>query len=202
MLALAGLGKGLRPAYRALFAFDAELRWIALSLREPMLTQVRLAWWRDSLTSLADVSGHPVLEALAQDWPAEPELLTGLVDGWEQFAIAEEGFADACRALAAHRAAALLACAAVSDTQTASLAEQAALCWTLVTLADHAPGDEEREAMLQSARSIRLLRLPAALRPLAVLAGLSVRAARRGGGALLGDRLSPLAALRLGIFGR
>ena len=36
----------------------------------------------------------------------------------------------------------------------------------------------------------------------AVLAGLARRSGKRGGGPLIGDRLSPLAAIRLGIFGR
>jgi phytoene synthase len=79
---------------------------------------------------------------------------------------------------------------------------EAVRCWTLTTLADHARSGDEREDMLRAARAIALPTLPPSLRPVSLLAGLARRASLKGHCDLLGDRWSPLAAMRLGIFGR
>ena len=64
--------------------------------------------------------------------------------------------------------------------------------------------DGERDRVLDQERGAARAegQLPAALRPLAVIEGLARRSLRAGGGPMLGDRLSPLVALRLGLFGR
>ena len=56
-----------RPSLISLLAFDMALARIAGAVREPMIGEVRLAWWRDQvgiLWSGRAASGHPVLEAL------------------------------------------------------------------------------------------------------------------------------------------
>ena len=79
------------PADRELLAvlleLDARLERIAEGSSEPMLGQIRLAWWRDVLGSDTPPKGEPLIariaalsEALA--WPIAESMLA-MVDGWE-----------------------------------------------------------------------------------------------------------------------
>lgn len=190
--------RALQPAYRALLAFDAVLRRIALSAREPLPAQIKLAWWREACRRLPEGREHPVLAALAAHWRRDPLALAALVDAWEEFAVGGADILAAADGVARQRAAMLAVCA--GGPAVGALA--AAYSWTLVELANRASDPAVRSAMLESACARPTVPLPRTLRPLAVLAGLARRAGARGGGPLLGDRLSPLAAVRLGIFGR
>ena len=196
-LAIAYAPVRLRSGYSALLALDGVLARIALGAREPLPAQLKLAWWRDGCARLPDARGHPVLAALAESWEGNSAPLTALVDAWEEGAGTEHGFPAAAEAVARQRATALARCAGVD--QRAGL--EAARAWTLATLADHASDPAERAQLRVAAGLIRPQRLPRILRPLAVLAGLARRAVAADR-PLLGDRLSPLAAMRLGIFGR
>ena len=184
-----------------MFLLDAALHHAALGGREAVLTQIRLAWWRDELVRLGERSAtrpHPALQHLAQHSPGYPGPSTALVDAWEELATGED-FQAGAEEVATARGGAL---AAIVRLDEGADCLAAARRWSLVELAALAPGAAPRGAMLQAAASIAPVRLPPALRPLAVLDGLARRALKRGGGALIGDRLSPLAAMRLGIFGR
>ena len=68
----------------AVFLLDQRLSRLVSQQREPLLTQMRLAWWRDRLGE--EVSGfhhdEPVLALLA-GWGEHRQKLIGLVDGWE-----------------------------------------------------------------------------------------------------------------------
>jgi 15-cis-phytoene synthase len=74
-----------QPALMALYAFNAELDHIAASVREPMVAQIRLQWWRDAI-ELAEPgmkTGNPVADALSGviltlDLPRER--LIGMID--------------------------------------------------------------------------------------------------------------------------
>ena len=77
-----------RPGLRALFALDTALGQVLRTTREPIVGQMRLAWWREALARLDDAPApaEPVLQALAHD--VLPRGLTGqslatMVDGWE-----------------------------------------------------------------------------------------------------------------------
>lgn len=197
-VALAYAPAKVRAGLAAVLAFDSVLARVAVSAREPLHAQLKLAWWREACAQLPAGRGPPVLAALAATWRQDPALLVALVDAWEEIAAGAGAYAEAVEAIA-HRRGRLLGVWAPRDEDAA---RQAARLWTLTVLAGRAPDAAEREQMRAAARQIPQLRLPRSLRPLAVLAGLSRRALKRGHGALLGDRLSPLAALRLGIFGR
>ncbi len=57
-----------RDELLALYALNDELARVAVSVREPMLGEMRLAWWEEALDGLAagrGGRGQPVLEALA-----------------------------------------------------------------------------------------------------------------------------------------
>lgn len=198
-LALAYAPRAVRAPLVAAFAFDAALRRAALAKSEALMAQVRLAWWREACARLPNARDHPVLEALGETWREGPEALIALVDTWEAVAVTEADFIVAAEGVADARAD--VVARSVGELRAAAI-EGAARCWTLATLSAHAPDAQIRDAMIAQVRAIPPARLPGTLRPLAVLGGLSHRAAIRGGALLLGDRLSPLAAMRLGILGR
>lgn len=58
----------LRPALAAVLAFDLELERVAASPGEPMMAELRLAWWRERLSEVAQGAlppPQPLLRALA-----------------------------------------------------------------------------------------------------------------------------------------
>ncbi len=69
----------------ALAAFQAEIARIPTTVREPLLIDIRLQWWRDSLHALrqGSATGHPVADSLAEPLRAglfPPGLLLGMID--------------------------------------------------------------------------------------------------------------------------
>ena len=198
-IALAYTPGALKNGFAVVLLLDHVVRHAALGAREPMLIQIRLAWWRDELGRLSEgTANHPVLRHLARQWPGDPGPLVALVDAWEKLSIGDAFMAGA-ESVAKARSDAM---GTLLKAEPRGPCLAAARCWSLVDLAALAPDAEMRAAALESAGAIPPVRLPANLRPLAILAGLARRAVRRGEVALIGDRLSPLAAMRLGIFGR
>lgn len=187
-LALAYAPARVRPVQLAAFALDARLAGLVQSAREPVLAQLKLAWWRDRLKqSPADrPSGEPLLAALAA-WSNDQAPLLALVDGWEAM-LADDQPDQALAALAAARAklgAGMAQAAGAEDHVEA--ARQALHDWTLAELGAAPVG-------------LQRLALPRSLRSLAVLHGL----ARRGHGRD-GQPAGPLAlaaAMRIGMVGR
>ena len=82
----------VRPALLAVHALDLELAKVLATTTEPMIGQIRLAWWRERLEGLdrGDVPAQPVLQALAAE--ALPRGVRG---------VELAGFEDAWLALAA-----------------------------------------------------------------------------------------------------
>ncbi len=79
---------GARDAIAALFALDAALGNVLRTTREPLVGQMRLAWWREALQRLdeAGAPAEPVLQSLAAT--VLPLGITGralgeMVDAWE-----------------------------------------------------------------------------------------------------------------------
>jgi len=203
-LALAYAPAATRADCLAVFSLDLRLSRLLAQQREPMLTQMRLAWWRDRLSEEATGFHHdePVLALLAP-WGAQRAQLTALVDSWEAL-LAEPPLADfAVRNFAQGRAAAFTALA--ERAGAAGQAEEAARAgfnWALADLAAHISDPEELavvKALIQT-RDWSRPRIGKHLRPLALLHGLAAR--QRGNGALLGGIRDGLAAIRLGLLGR
>lgn len=185
----------------ALLALDERFAAILRQKREPMLAQLRLAWWRDRLQETPDrwPAGDAVLDAL-RDW-RDPAALVPLVDGWEVLVAARVNRAALDR-FAAGRAAGF---AALADQlgQLPEPARRAGRIWALADLAANISDAQERADALALARDGGAPpALPRSLRPLAVLAGLGWRAVQSGGGPLLAGRSAALAAFRLGLVGR
>jgi len=65
-LALWLVPRRVRPKLQAVFALDRRLQHVAHSAREPLLAQIKLAWWREQLTALDTgvVSAEPQIQAL------------------------------------------------------------------------------------------------------------------------------------------
>jgi 15-cis-phytoene synthase len=198
-LALAYAPAANRLAWLGLLALDSRLAGIVRGAREPMLAQMRLAWWRDRLAEPADAwpRGDALLEALA-NWHGEHGALVPLVDGWEQLTapppLGEEAFA----ALAGSRGAAIAALARlVGAGEHAGEAMRGGHDWALTDLAGKLsdPAEQAAVSCLAASRDPRRLRLPRALRPLVVLHGL----ARRGNS---GPVSTISVGVRLGLLGR
>ena len=205
-LALSYAPAAARLPTLALLALDRRLAGIVRGSREPMLAQLRLAWWREQLAADAASwpEGEPLLNAL-RSWQGRHGGLTSLVDAWEVLTgtapLAEEALEDFGRS----RGEAFAALAGALGTERdADRARQFGRGWALADLAVHVSHPEERARALALAMnaSRKGPRPSRKLRPLAVLHGLALR---RLNGSEQGEDLSPGAfalALRLGLFGR
>jgi len=200
-LALAYAPRRARAATLALLALDARLAAILRRRGEPVLVQLRLAWWRDMLAKEPQAwpRGDAVLDLL-REWRG-PAALAALVDGWEAL-LADELAASEIDAFASGRGSAFaqlafeLGCAP-------EIAEAGGRRWALADLAANLADPAERAAAVASAVALPPRpRLPRELRPLAILDALAARSLARGGAPLLDGFGAGLLAVRLGITGR
>ncbi len=205
-IALASARAADREVWRGLFALDARLGRIVAQAREPLLAQMRLAWWRDELAKPAEmrVTGDPTLAEASRYWSGAEAALIELVDGWEGMLGEKPLGNEALCTFARGRGAACAAVARLIGCEDgAESAGRAGEIWALAELAAHARDKGEREIALSLAHALpRPAAMPRGLRPLTIIDGLSRRAVARGGAPLFGDRWSPLVAFRLGILGR
>jgi phytoene synthase len=86
-----------RPFLFALYAFNHELARVAESVREPMLGEIRLQWWREALQSAREGKPrrHDVAEAMARVFEAvdvPPGLLDAMIDA-RAFDVSTDTFA-------------------------------------------------------------------------------------------------------------
>jgi len=198
-LALAYAPSRLRDRWRTLLAFDHQLAQTVAQAREPLLKQMRLAWWRDTLASPA--SRDLRRTELVRDFADDLEVLGASVDGWEELTAPPPLSADALVRYASGRAGPFLALAAAGRTSASDGVRAAAMLWALGDFAAHASDPDERRLAAECAGASPG-RLPREMRPLAVLAVLAHRALVRGTGGLMDDRSAALLAMRVGILGR
>lgn len=203
-LALASAGAS-RDDWLAVLGLDARLARILSQVSEPMLAQMRIAWWRDQLNRPVEERqiGDAVLDLIGRTWNGREQALIRLVNGWEALLCEHLLTPDAASEFASGRSAAFVAIAEGAGSGTGYVA-QAGRIWALADLASRTSNVQERSLVINLARQQQsgIGSLPRTMRPLAVLSGLAKRSLKRGGDTLIGDRLSPLVALRLGIFGR
>jgi phytoene synthase len=202
-LALAYAPAPARALWLGLFALDARLGAVVRSTHEPLLAQIKLAWWRDELTkpAAARQPGEPLLALLAA-WGDQVDSLRALVDGWELLLDDEPLQMRAMQQIAEARA---QACAGLAARLNLAEAERetgrAARGWALAELAA-ALSDPDQKAMalgLIAQQNWLRVRLPRELRPLQVLHGLAAR--QRGNGPLMPGPMAGLRAVRLGLLG-
>ncbi|AOL23497.1 phytoene synthase [Erythrobacter litoralis] len=202
-VALAYSPAELRAALHAALALDQRLARIAGQTSEVMLGQMRLAWWRDMLKSPAAERprGDAVLDLIALHWQGRETALGQVVDAWEVLVAAEAMERVDIIAFARGRAAPFAALAQGEEEAECALA--AGLRWALAEAAPRLSDASERERFVKlglehvEARG----RLPRALRGLAVLDALAIRALKRGGRPLMEGRGAALTALRAAVLG-
>ncbi|MFO6447364.1 hypothetical protein ACLBKU_09500 [Erythrobacter sp. NE805] len=201
-LALAWSGGRVRAPLSMALHLDRRLARIVARTTEPMLGQMRLAWWREALGKpVAErPRGDAVLDGLGVHWAGREAALAAMVDGWEVLVTAERLGPDEAAAFAAGRGAFFAAFS--DDAATGERLGAAGRCWALADAAAGVSDPGERAVLVAVglAEGARAGRLPADLRGLAVLAGLARRALARGGRPLMEGRGAPLAALRAAIF--
>lgn len=201
-LAMAYASARSRPSTLAVLLLDARLGQIIRGRREPLATQLRLAWWRETLERHADQwpQGEPLLESL-RSW-RDPGALAVLPSGWEAL-LADDLTPHAIAEFVDARGQAFAALARELGVEADGDAGAAARIWALADLAANLSEGAERQLAVDYGRTlIPPRRLSASLRPLAVLAALGAASLARGGGNLLAGPGSALLALRIGLTGR
>lgn len=204
-LALSYCAPRLRPMLVAGLALDRRLARIVATANEPMLAQMRLAWWRDTL--LQPVASRPigdaVLGAIGSSWQGHERSLVSLVDGWEGMIGSEIPSRDAFSTFASARAGIFEAVVAVSGSADASVVAEHAKLWALVDAAVNNGQQEERAMLAELARAVKVTgRVHREMRGVAVLSALARRSLDRGLRPLLEGRGAALTAMKAGLSGR
>lgn len=205
-LALAYTPVALRQRLAAALALDRRLAQIVSKTTEPMLGQMRLAWWRDILNAPKSdrPSGDAVLDALSVQWEGREEALVQLVNGWEMLVAEEEMTRDVIESFGSSRGAPFAALDDFGDEAVIEQARSAGACWALADAASHISDADERTRFVEIAlaRHGKADPLPKSLRGLAVLQALAKHALDAGGQPLMQGRASALRALKVGLLGR
>lgn len=202
-LALSYAPRRARDAVLSLMALEQRLAGILRQGGEPVIAQMKLAWWREMLAKPPGEwpMGEPLL-AFFHNWPGEVAQLIDVVDGWEVL-LGEELDEAALGNFAAGRAAGWLTLAKCFQVDHQGV-EKAAGEWALHDLFLHVAPAAERDALHTKLMSLawQTPHVARPLRPLAVLHGLAKRSLRRNGAELLDSPSAMLLAARLGILGR
>lgn len=204
-LAMAWSSPKVRGPLSIALQFDRRLARIVARTTEPVLGQMRLAWWREALGKPVEARprGDAVLDALGVHWQGREAALVSMVDAWEVLVTAERLGAEEAALFGSGRGAFFAALAPAPDS--AELAARLALAGRRWALADAATGVSdaaERKVLVAAglAPAMATARIPGALRGLAVLEALALRALKAGGLALMDGRGASLTALRAAIF--
>ncbi|SHN53934.1 squalene/phytoene synthase family protein [Erythrobacter sanguineus] len=203
-LALAWSPQEVRARLTMLLQLDRRLARIVARTSEPMLGQMRLAWWRDALRQpkAARPRGDAVLDGIGMVWGGHEAGLIAMIDGWEvligETALDLVAIAD----FAAGRAAPFMALSDDLKDGQRPVVAQGARCWALTDAAIAMSDPAERALFLEAARECcdRIGKMPRDLRGLAVLAALARRSVRLGGVPLMAGRGASLAVLQAAIF--
>ena len=203
-LALAWSPAKVRAPLSTFLQLDRRLARIVARTSEPMLGQMRLAWWRDALRQPSEARplGDAVLDAVGRDWRGGEPALIALVDGWEVLIGAERLGRVEAESFAAGRAAPFAAMLGERSAADRARTGQAARLWALADAVTGISDPDERRVFLDAARRSDRLRgrLPREMRGLAVLEALARRSVRHDGAPLMAGRGASLAALRAAIF--
>jgi phytoene synthase len=197
-----------RDAVGALWRLDSALAAVLSGGREPMISQIKLAWWRDSLERLD--RERPPAEPLLQDVAANiiPSIsgteLAAMEPAWlvllGQGALSEadlDSYSERGRRLFAYSARLL-------GVEIDPGRERAGEGWALADLVRHSNRVDAAAALAAARGRLQPLSWPRPLRPLGMLAALARRDVLHGP-----DRLEPQGAppriarmLRLRLTGR
>ena len=200
-LALAWCAPKVRAPLSMALQLDRRLARIVGRTQEPMLGQMRLAWWREALGKpVAErPRGDAVLSGIGQHWQGREAFLVPMVDGWEVLVTAQSLGAAEAEAFGRGRGAFF---AGLADDPLAARLAAAGRRWALADASAGVSDPGECAALVAAglAAGPTAGRIPRALRGLAVLEALAARSLARGGRPLMEGRGASLAALRAAIF--
>ncbi len=171
-LAVAYAHRSVRPSFSLLLEIDNRLQGILENSREPMIAQIKMAWWREAFENSPNArpKGEPLLQALNDVGDVIPSAaLESLVSAWEILLGSEHWVRDAVAAHAALRSDAIFQTYAqwVSTKQDVQAAGQA---WATNALRQEFPDRFSKDLQRGNAPSLRSRKL----RPLSIL-NMSVR---------------------------
>lgn len=180
-LALAYISAKVRPAVEALWRLDVAFAAILATGTQPMISQMRLAWWREALVRLdaASPPAEPVLQALASHvLPlVSGAELAAMEEGWLILTSPETLTAEALADYADLRGGLLFAYTARLLGDSHFPVAPAGGAWALADLARHIRRVDEIGTPLLGSR----VKWPRKLRPLGMLAMLAKRDLERLG---------------------
>lgn len=198
-----------REAVQILWTLALRLTKLLDDVREPMIGQIKLAWWRDMMAMLgSDPDGLPKGEPLLADFQAHFHGVAGiesLVDAAEAMLLAEDHTEQTAAAQQFGQTlfALSMRCAAGTGGDTCTAHGQAGQAWGLLWGAYVQRGHDSGAAMLTAAGGAAKLRgadYGAGRRGWMMLDRLAVQIGQFGGARDL--RREGLLMLRLGLFGR
>jgi phytoene synthase len=180
-LALAYVSAKARPALDALWRLDLTFASVLATGTQPVISQMRLAWWREALERLdqAPPPAEPVLEALAAKvLPiVSGTELAAMEEGWLMLVSEEALSEDELARYAALRGGLLFTYAARLLGDSGFPVAPAGETWALADLARHSRRVED----IKSPPPMPKLKWPRNLRPLGMLAMLAKRDLERLG---------------------
>jgi phytoene synthase len=174
-----------------LWSLDAALGAVLAGGREPLIGQIKLAWWRDALDALDRLPppAEPVLQAVAEH--VLPTGVTGgdlskMEEGWTLLLSQEPLTTDELDRYATSRGRLLFRhSGTILGHPLGEEMEQAGEGWALADLARHSnAGDAAAASEAGQKRFSRAPRWPSPLRPLGMLAALARRDLAGGADAL------------------
>ena len=184
-LALSYVPGGRRAALAALWRLDVTLGRVLAGASDPMLSRIKLVWWRDALEQLdrTPAPAEPVLEAVAAHLlPAglSGAELSQLERGWSALLVEGALSPGDLSGYAAGRGGLLFRYGARLLGADMAEVHRGGEVWALADLARNA-NPVDAAAALAEARALEPHgRWPSPLRPLGMLARLSRRDAERG----------------------
>jgi 15-cis-phytoene synthase len=182
LLALSYIALPRRLAVDALWRLDVALGAVLAGGRDPMLSRIKLAWWREALERLdrEPAPAEPMLQsASAYLLPRglSGAELSGMEGGWGALLAPEALETEDLDLYAAERGARLFRYTAhLLGDPGFEPAGPAGEAWALVDLARHSGNQPDADAALAAARARSFdVRWPSRLRPLGMLAALARR---------------------------
>ncbi|MEQ9111360.1 MAG: phytoene/squalene synthase family protein [Rhodospirillaceae bacterium] len=137
----------VRERLMTLYAFNVEIARIRETVTEPMIGQMRLQWWRDTLTAISEgkgpPKGHPVAESLAdlvEGMKLSATYFHDLLAAREQDMEDEppgtlDDLVEYCRGTSATLSHLALEALDVKDEKTHFAAENVGIAWALTGIA-------------------------------------------------------------------
>ncbi len=180
-LALAYARADLQRGFGLLLALDDRIELIFRKAGEPLIAQMRLAWWNDVISKPARERpvGEPLLAILATVEEDNPTLnittaMLKLVKAWDFLLAHSQWSADVLHEYAAARSSAIFgwyAVAAGSSENDTALLHNIGIKWALCDLLGRCRNEDEFQSVkAEQVHFPQKRRIPRSLRPLSIVA--------------------------------